>query len=678
MRPTDPALRSLSASLEAAVAAGDEAPLREHLQGRALPALGGDLPPFEILRQALFLAPDVRSLARGLASLLGRILLTEVRAFPKLRSPQEQSRRERLLLDALRLAAELPAHEELFAALREVLAMARALEGKGRKGEATGRLRLPLWRALAYQQTDASLEEEWLGLLRRSPGGEDWTPGRRTLLLTAWRGLLWVPPAPASERSEIVDFDRIEKGLLVLEASVRERDQGEDLLEEALAILQETFPRSAEFWEAWIRPRLEHWPDTLREKAFEAWPGLRAFFWYSSGTAGALSLHWQSLVEHLKEQSPLEALFIPETTNFWDDVGVKNGATFSRKLQSYLHSGQAIRDSIDDSRKSIHILVESPTDVQLFAGSLLLHWMDPQPDLIRLAGGTALVCPCENASSWRKEWRVLEPPPYLTHFAFEDADMEHFRPKAFVFQQELAHQAVAVLAQYEQFERQVADMGVAFRQIEDQARELRRALVPEAFSTSLNGVTGIEATMAQLVQQRSIIASIPGLQPLTALHLSFAGPAPERYLRDLAALPSELKAAALDQLRRALHSAWNPLERLYLQAVTTLMALQDEDFRRALQELDALRRASSVLTVEHQVLKLHAQAGVGDRRSSVQLFNALEQKELSGPVQKTLDLLDTGYGLSGRVTAPDPEQHEEIIRQEAAMIEAASSLSTAA
>jgi len=120
------------------------------------------------------------------------------------------------------------------------------------------------------------------------------------------------------------------------------------------------------------------------------------------------------------------------------------------------------------------------------------------------------------------------------------------------------------------------------------------------------------------------------------------------------------------------------LERLYLQAVTTLMALQEEDFLRALQELEALRRASSILTVEHQVLKLHAKAGAGARKASVQLFKALEQRELAKPVQKTLDLLDDAFGLSGRETAPDPEQHEEIIRQEAAMIEAAGSLSPAA
>jgi tetratricopeptide (TPR) repeat protein len=536
-----------------------------------------------------------------------------------------------------------------------------------------------LWHALTYQQTDQSMEPEWFDLLRSLPdaGNMEDPPA---LLLLAWRGLLWLPPESEGKTSaEIIDFDRIEKGLLAFAETVQGQEEAENLLHEALEILRDTFPRSGEFWEEHLRPRIGSWPRELRESAAQIWPGLQSFLWQFPMAAeqGSLSLYWRSVGEHLDAQSPLEALFAPDTASFWDDVDIKDCETYSRKIQNYLHSRQALRDSIE-APKTIRLLIESPTDVQLFTGSLLLYWTDPKPDLIRLEGGTALVCPCQREPLWRKDWRVLEPLPSLTRFSFEEADIEQFRPKTFAFQQELAHQAVMVLAGCEHVERWTAEKGAAFRQIERYALELRRALVPEISSAMPSSIAAIEAAMAQLVQQRSTIAGIPGLQPSTSLHLSFAGPAPERYLRDLAALPATLKAAALDQLRRALQSAWNPLERLYLQAITTLMALQEEDFLRALQELDALRRASSILTVEHQVLKLHAKAGAGARKASVQLFKALEQQELAKPVQKTLDLLDDAFGLSGRETVPDPEQHEEIIRQEAAMIEAASSLSPAA
>lgn len=675
MRHSDPALRSFSQTLATVLRAGDRERLREFLRGRALPALGGDLPPHEIVRQALFLNVEARTLASEMGALLARIVREETQSLRKSRKPVNPAHR-RFLLGALILATEIPSHPELFRALRELSAALRSFTGS--TAEALGVLRLPLWQALTYQQTDPSMEPEWFDLLRSFPDAES-IEDPPTLLLLAWRGLLWIPPE-SKGKATIVNFDRIEKGLLAFAGTVQGQEEAEDLLREALETLRDTFPRSGEFWEEHLRPRMGNWPRELRESALQIWPGLQSFFWQfpTADEQGSLSLHWRSVGEHLDAQSPWESFFTPEIASFWDEVGVRDRESYFRKIQTHLSSRQVLRDSFDASRKSIHLLAESPTDVQIIAGSLLFHWTDPKPDLIRLEGGTALIFSCKGKSSRQKEWSVLEPPPSLTRFAF-DKDVEHILPKAFAFQEELVHQAVAVLAQYDHFERQTSDHGAAtFRQIERHALELRRALVPEIFSALQSSITEIEAAMAQLVQQRSTIWSVPGLQPTTALHLSFAGPAPERYLRDLAALPSALKAAALDQLRRALQSAWNPLERLYLQAITTLMALQEEDFLWALQELEALRRASAVLTVEHQVLKLHAKAGAGARKASVQLFKALEQLELATPVQKALDLLDDAFGLSGRETVPDPQQHEELIRQEAAMIEAAGSLPPAA
>lgn len=265
MRSTHPALRALSESLAAVVAAQDEKRLRELLRGRALPALGGDLPPSEILRQALYQATETRPLALGLAALLARVVRAEIQALA--RSQSVAPDRRRLLLNELRLAAELPAQPDLFRALRNLLPVMQPLDAP---------LFLALWEALSYQQTDSSLESVWLRLLQGSSEGEEWTPTRRTLLLVAWRGLLWIPPGtePKSARGQIVSFDRIESGLLALASSVRGHEEAEDLLREALETLNDTFPRSTEFWAENLRPRIRSWPEDLQEMTLEIWPGL--------------------------------------------------------------------------------------------------------------------------------------------------------------------------------------------------------------------------------------------------------------------------------------------------------------------------------------------------------------------------------------------------------------------
>src|SRR5215213_5687561 len=448
MRHSDPALQSFSKTLASALRAGDRERLREFLRGRSLPALGGDVPPYEIVRQALFLTSEARTLASELGALLAGIVREEARSLQKSRKPIDPAKR-RFLLGALTLATEIPAHPELFQALRELSAALRSFTGQ--IAENLGVLRLPLWQALTYQQTDRSMEPEWLDLLRSFPDAES-IEDPPTLLLLACRGLLCLPPeAEEKTPAEIVDFDRIEKGLLALAATVQGEEEAEDLLREALEILRDTFPRSGEFWEEHWRPRMGNWPRELRESALQVWPGLQSFFWQPPSTdqQGSLSLHWRSVNEHVDTQSPFDSFFTPEIANFWDDLGVRDCETYFGKVQTYLNSRQVLRDTIDASRKTLHLVAEDPIAVQFITGSLLLHGIGSKPDLIRLGGGTALVFSCKGKSSRRKEWSVLEPSPSLTRFAFEDENIEHFRPKAFAFQEELVHQAVTVLAQCE-------------------------------------------------------------------------------------------------------------------------------------------------------------------------------------------------------------------------------------
>jgi len=82
--------------------------------------------------------------------------------------------------------------------------------------------------ALACQQVDGSCEELWFQLLERSQM-EGWKPATRTLILDAWRGLLWRPSAAAKAgASEIICFPRLLHGLQSVAQAIsgRQDEQG--------------------------------------------------------------------------------------------------------------------------------------------------------------------------------------------------------------------------------------------------------------------------------------------------------------------------------------------------------------------------------------------------------------------------------------------------------------------
>lgn len=259
---------SLSESLAALTRSADAPALRAHLLGRRLPALGGDTEPAEIILRALGSGPNPQQLAAGLAPVLAQVI--------------EESRAElqsgltptlRLLVDqTLQLAADLPANAELAASLEHLtFDLERVLPDLWLQDP----LAPPLARALVHQQTDARAERLWYRLLETSSQSSSWTPQQRTVLLSAWRGLLYIPPNPEAARAgRVVNIDRIERGLLALEAGIRSREGGSRLIRQALAILDQTFPRSPQFWVEKLGPLLDNWPSALREAAVQQWPVL--------------------------------------------------------------------------------------------------------------------------------------------------------------------------------------------------------------------------------------------------------------------------------------------------------------------------------------------------------------------------------------------------------------------
>ena len=260
-----PSFESLDESLERIARTGDVDALRTLLLGRGLPVLGGDAEPVEVLMQAL-----VPSQApAGLPQTLGTLLAAEVTGLTQEGATPD---RRMLLRGALRLSAELSPQADLFGALKTLASSLDAKVDDLWSGDSLGPL---VARALAYQQSDGAMEDFWLHLLRMS-SHKTWTPERRTVMLTAWRGLLRVSPSEESRRNgKVVDVDRIERGLLALYAGVRGREGGGRLIRLALGVLAETFPRSPQFWEARLGLRVVQWPDELREETVRKWPGLR-------------------------------------------------------------------------------------------------------------------------------------------------------------------------------------------------------------------------------------------------------------------------------------------------------------------------------------------------------------------------------------------------------------------
>ena len=248
----------LAKSLLTTASSSDAEQLRDFLQGRHLPAEGGDLNPADIIYRACEEVAD-RLSWDGLAFLLAQVII-EVSAAAE--TKPLDTKQVYLLRNALDLAAELAPSPDIGSALHRLHA------------RYPFELYLPLLRALVFHQQDDKYERYWLLTIAISEHNW-WTPSPRdrTILLIAWRGLLWIPTI--ADRS-IIDFDRIDRGLLALSQSVEKRLEARKLLISALGILQETYPRSVEFWEQHLAPFVDHWSQTLREAAYSQWPGLGA------------------------------------------------------------------------------------------------------------------------------------------------------------------------------------------------------------------------------------------------------------------------------------------------------------------------------------------------------------------------------------------------------------------
>ncbi|MEG7525389.1 MAG: hypothetical protein M3H12_20280, partial [Chromatiales bacterium] len=283
MNPVELAYQRVRLDLEAMLQRHDADRLRSMLRGEGLPAIGSDIEPAEQIMLALEVPRFDANLARRLAHMttplvdeqrqamqqqLAESAKAVVSAGTRAATSEEPSywQDSRFLFNLFLLAATLPREESLFDALNGFFEQGHKATGLADQG---GRAALQLRRALCNQQTDDRLHDYWLDRLNDHTA--KWNSGRRTELMDAWRGLLWLAQ-PSSDNG----FDPLNRGLLALHHTVAEQPQGFALLRHALYRLEQAFPTSvgSRGLIQLIRPYWESWPQLLKETASNLWPGL--------------------------------------------------------------------------------------------------------------------------------------------------------------------------------------------------------------------------------------------------------------------------------------------------------------------------------------------------------------------------------------------------------------------
>jgi len=109
-------------------------------------------------------------------------------------------------------------------------------------------------------------------LLREPDANPVWDNARRSELLEAWRGILWLP-RPAEQESPL-DLEIMDAGLRLLAGTVAGHDEGPVILRTALRRMVDAIPLDPATWVELIAPYWSDWPELLRDLAAKRWPAL--------------------------------------------------------------------------------------------------------------------------------------------------------------------------------------------------------------------------------------------------------------------------------------------------------------------------------------------------------------------------------------------------------------------
>jgi hypothetical protein len=483
------------------------------------------------------------------------------------------------------------------------------------ESQADGALRLALLHALIYQQTDDSFEAEWLRILADIHSTKPLSSDDRALLFEAWRGLLWIAPTKP-RNGTVVDLDRVDRGLQAIHHAVHSQDDCSELLLHAFSILSDTFPRSLDFWRSRLGARTNYWPPALREAALQLWPGLRPV--PIQPQAEPASQQWLTTLDHLLSQWSIARAGSRDAPSRFTLSDVK----------AFLLSREAECLDLAPFSRSF---VPKPLSVS--------SWLEH-----RLEGSLKLAEVC---------WFV-KPSPIVD-----------FRSKYF---------AIVIgenVESYDLFSARDISEKLDVHRIADAVRRSPDFFLHATTREHALGTVPSEAADLGTFVSRAA-ARLP--QSDITLDLAFFAPFPSAYFAALEHLQAGARSAAMEQLQKALKSAWHPLERRFLRAFVVIHALKEHNFEAALNELSGMTKDAPV-PIEFTILALHAHAAVGSAKASREILESLKPRylNLTKPARRACELIDKAFGISKSPSKRPAALEPEIIRRELEVLEVSAS-----
>ncbi len=251
--------------------------LLQCLGGRHLPALGNDDLAADVVYQAMSFDGLDRELANSLAALTAGLVDNAATAIETGWAGGSEHDAVNIIGDGLQLfnifllASYLPANSKLFQSLKDYYLTESQFDILA--GDFI-RIRAQMRQAIVTQQIDDSFEHVWFDVLKRDPAsknGEDneW----KGLIYQAWKGLLWIHPEPEQRDAGIVvSMGRIDKGLKAMHEAALKVDDGKSILQYAVRILNNAYPRSETFWAKRFLEYIESYPQLLKEVLKGQWP----------------------------------------------------------------------------------------------------------------------------------------------------------------------------------------------------------------------------------------------------------------------------------------------------------------------------------------------------------------------------------------------------------------------
>ena len=249
--------------LEKAVEQEDMEPLRQCLSGKHLPVLGGNEQPADIILRAISVPSFNSELGNSLTTLLAGLI------DEGMKQSNNTLGDEFYVYNLFLFASYLPRNPDLFKSLKNCFQ-------SGLKTNDYGNIRRQLRQALTYQQTDRSFEEKWMSYFENIPPNlVQLDREQRGELLEAWQGLLWIPPTDEERRTgQVVSMNRIDNGLKALYKAVSKTIDDVNILRYSIRLLNDSYPRSADFWVKRFLDFIHGYPKLLQDALANQWPML--------------------------------------------------------------------------------------------------------------------------------------------------------------------------------------------------------------------------------------------------------------------------------------------------------------------------------------------------------------------------------------------------------------------